>query len=270
MRQLLKASRITGLQISLDGSQENHDRTRFLAGGKPTYDRIVDNVSKTCDEMDIHLRVNVDGVNHGSITDLLDDLERRGLAHKCFIYFAHVDDVNRNSKDYGDRCLTAPQYAKIEAGLMKEALARGFTIGGRNLAQPIGEFCGANSNNYFVIDSNAHLLKCYHDLGSADTEEIGYIDEYGKEVITSSDNLIKWLSWDPFEIDECRTCKVLPLCMGGCSHKIMNHGMNLERGCLKARFTLEDMVSLYADSISSGLSGQLRCSSCIVTSAANV
>lgn len=260
MRQHLRNSKIERLQISLDGSREFHDSNRCLPNGTPTYDRILENVEDTCDEFKIFLRINVDANNHEAIPELLDDLEQRGLASRLYVYFAHVDDVNENSAAYHDSCLPVEHYAKVEAGLVRLAVSRGFRMGGRTLSNPVKTFCGANSKNYYVVDSKANLLKCYHDFGQADRHGIGHIGDDGDEVVTNPYNLMKWLGWDPFSIQECRDCKVLPMCMGGCSHKIMNSDMQIEKGCLRLRFSVDEIVDLFGEMKTDGL--DTGCSGC--------
>ncbi len=270
MRAHLRKSKIGALQISLDGSKEFHDKSRYLPNHEPTYDTIMRNVEDTCDEFRIFLRINVDAANNTKIPDVLDDIEARGLHKRLYIYFAHVDDVNENSAGYHSSCLTATQYAEIEVNLLRMAMSRGFQLGGRVLTKPVFTFCGANSVNYYVVDSKANLLKCYHDFGAADTKGIGRINDDGSEIVTNPYNLMKWLGWDPFKIDECRNCKVLPLCMGGCSHKIMNSGMNIEKGCLKLRFSMEEVVNLFAETVTANRGLSSGCSSCAETAMSNV
>lgn len=270
MREHLRKSKVESLQISLDGSQPFHDNSRYLPNRTPTYDTILKNVDDTCDEFRVFLRINVDRANHTRIPDLLDDLEARGLSQRLYIYFAHVDDVNENSAGYQSTCLTAQEYADVEVPLLRNAMSRGFRIGGRVMGKPVFTFCGANSLNYYVVDSKANLLKCYHDYGAADTKGIGRIGDDGSEIVTNPYNLMKWLGWDPFKIDECRDCKVLPLCMGGCSHKIMNSGMNIEKGCLKLRFSMEEIVNLFAETVTAQRGVVSGCSSCAETAMSNV
>lgn len=271
MKKELKASSVDSLQISIDGSKEFHDSNRYLPGKKPTYERIMENVENACDDLVIYLRINVDRRNHEMIPDLLEDFERRNLKDRVHIYFAHVDDVNENSAGYSSHCLTPEDFAKTEARLVRLAMSEGFHLGGRILTRPVSTFCGANSSNYYVIDSKANLLKCYHDLGNADTRGVGKIGEQGEEIITNQANLIKWMGWDPFEFKECRSCKVLPLCMGGCSHKIMNSDLDVDRGCLMLRFTLEEIMETVGERLSQKPgNAQIGCSGCAAASAMNV
>lgn len=261
MRAKLKSSKIPRLQISIDGSKEFHDSNRYLPKGAPTYDRIMANVEDTVDEFSVFLRINVDRRNREAIPDLLEDIQDRGLHKRLWVYFAHVYDANENSAAYSHNCLPHEHYAKVEAKLMRLALSNGFNIGnGGLIKKPISTFCGANSKNYFVVDSKVNLLKCYHDFGTADKHGIGHIDDEGQEVVTNPYNLMKWLGWDPFEIKECTECKVLPVCMGGCSHKIMNSNMQVENGCARLRFSMDEIVELYGELKTQGLSS--GCSGC--------
>lgn len=266
MRMHLRNSRVSQLQVSLDGSREFHDSIRCLPNKKPTYDTILRNVEDSCDEFEICLRVNVDKRNYRRLPDLFEDLVARGLTQKVFLYFGHVDNVNENSAAHDKSCLSAREYAEVEASLVRLAMEQGLRVGDRAIPRKsVNTFCGANTTNFYVIDSSVNLLKCYHDFGAADKHGIGRIAEDGSELVTNPYNLLKWLGWDPFEISECSNCKVLPLCMGGCIHKIVNSGMDFEKGCLKMRFSMDAIIEIFGESISSdrsrALPGSCGCAS---------
>lgn len=250
----LHRSSVTHVQVSLDGSREFHDKTRKLVNGKPTYDRVLENVARACEEIKVILRVNVDIHNHHAIPELLDDLVRRGLnaSRNFHLHYARVDDINENSHPYHESCLTPQTYAPIENALMRRAIDMGFQYGERTMSRPVPSFCGANSNNYFVIDSKAHLLKCYQDLGSGEELGIGKIGDEGEEIVSNPYNLLKWMDWDPFEVEECSSCKLLPVCMGGCSHAIMRDGLKVDRGCVKMRFSMDETIDIVGQLMSKG------------------
>ncbi len=256
------AAGIGGLQITFDGDREHHDRRRFLANGAPTYDRIRTNLVRACRRIDVNIRVNVDRENHETLPNLFADLAASDLGHRASIYFAQVEAVNENCSSYHDRCLSTQEYAALEPELMREALAHGLQLNGSGLTRLHGSFCGANSQNFYVVDSNCQLLKCYNDYGTADRNGIGSIGEDGIEIIDKPHNLIKWLSWDPFESAECRDCAVLPLCMGGCSYHIMSHDMEVEGGCLKLRYTIDQVLDLYGERLSQNARGDFATGGC--------
>lgn len=265
----LRRSSIERVQISLDGNREFHNQTRKLVNGKPTYDTILDNVSRAVEEFKIALRINVDLKNYQAIPEALEDLAERGLSgnKNVQLYYARVDDVNEQSHGYHENVLTPERYAELENELVQLAVDMGFYYSGRAFSTPVKSFCGANSNSYFVIDSKANLLKCYQDLGMADELGIGHIGDQGEEVVTNPYNLFKWLDWDPFEIEECRSCKLLPVCMGGCSHAIMRDGLKVDRGCIKMRFSMDETIEMVGESLSSGKGASLGDCGCSAATA---
>lgn len=246
MLDALARAEIHEVQISLDGDREAHNRTRSLVGGRSTYESILDNIERASQSIHCHLRINVDRRNHDSIPRLLDDLAERHLDGKVSVYFAQLDDVNENSAAHAPYVLSARDYAVLEPALVRHAATRGFERSNEPLRRAVSQFCGANARNAFVIDPDGNLLKCYQDLGSAQNKAIGKIGADGEEEIDAPQRLMQWLNWDPFEVEACRNCRVLPLCMGGCVHKIVNGGMDVDKGCQKLRWNLEESLRLYA------------------------
>lgn len=263
MLDAVKRSGIVALQITFDGGKEFHDATRCLAGGKPTYDRIMDNVAAAMNEIEINIRINVDGRNCNSVPGLLEDLAARGMGGtRIGVYFAHVQAINDQAEEHAEQCLTTQGFAALEPQFVAQALDLGFRQSGNPLRRQLGSFCGANSNNHYVVDAKARLQKCYDDLGHADTQGIGYIDEEGGEVVDKQANLLHWISWDPFEFDECRSCKVLPMCMGGCSYHVIRNKQGIGPGCLKLRFNLEQIIELYGERLSTQNPGSFTAGAC--------
>lgn len=247
---------IHSLQVTLDGSREAHNKRRFLANGRPTYDVILDNIAAACKRVRINLRINIDRHNRDTVDEIFNDLRDRGIADRLHFYLANLEAVNEHCGEYGDRTLTHQEFADIQPALLRKAASYGMKPSANVLKLVRGEFCGANSSNYFVIDANAKLLKCYNDLGTADVNGIGYIDETGTEVIDKDANLLRWLGWDPFEVDECRSCAVLPLCMGGCSYARVRHGAGAELGCLTLRYNIDEIVNLFGEQMSNSRVGE--------------
>jgi uncharacterized protein len=263
MLQVIRTSQIKGLQITFDGDREAHNERRHLPGHRPTYDRILENVARACKEVAVAVRINIDRHNYQNIDRTLRDLAAKTVGGKVSVYFANLEAVNEQSSRYADRSLSTAEYSKIQPGLAKLAYDIGFRAPYNDLRMLRGEFCGANARNYYVIDSSAQLLKCYNDLGTADRNGIGYIADDGKEVIDKHGNLLRWLAWDPFEIQECRDCKVLPLCMGGCSYSMVKGGPHAELGCLTLRYTIDEILEMYGQRMANpgGSAGAGGCAS---------
>lgn len=65
---------IRSVQITLDGSQAQHDTKRFFANGKGTYAKILENVSLLLQLSNVHvlLKVNLDKTNIDFYSELRD------------------------------------------------------------------------------------------------------------------------------------------------------------------------------------------------------
>jgi uncharacterized protein len=255
----VRECRIETLQITIDGNRAAHNSRRSLAGGKPTYDRILDNIAAACGDVRIAIRMNIDRQNVDTVEDVFCDLRSRGVARQVSVYFACVDAVNEHCKSYANHCFSVREFATIQPKLSSVARTYGIQVVSE-ISLLRNEYCGANSTNYFVIDSKAKLLRCYNDLGTADVNGIGYIGSDGREVIDKPANLLRWLSWDPFSIEECRDCKVLPMCMGGCSYKRVRHGEGAELGCITIKFALDEFLEMYGSTLAEGRAGCAACS----------
>jgi len=265
MLDTVKRCGIVALQITFDGSKEFHDSTRALAGGRATYDRILENIIAAKNEIMINVRINVDIRNASKIPELLEDLAAHGLTEpgsRLAVYFAHVVAVNDLAQEHEQSCLTVEEYAAMEPELIRKAMSLGFRRSTNPMKRQLGSYCGANSNNHFVIDSKAQLQKCYDDFGHAETHGIGYINDAGVEVVDKQANLLNWISWDPFEFEECRSCKVLPMCMGGCSYHVIRNKDGIGPGCLKLRYNLDEIIDLYGEHLTERKVGQFSAGGC--------
>lgn len=258
----LERSDIHDVQISIDGFGDFHNYTRHTANDKGTYERILENITNACSRIHCHLRINVSALNHCSMFQLIDDFVARGLAGRVFPYFARLDSPNEQSAQFSDKVLSFEDFARLEPQFVQYAVRNGFTLSGKVAHESVGRHCSANSTNSFVIDSNAQLMKCYQDLGHASEKRIGYIDDSGNEVITNPERMVRWLSWDPFTVQMCRDCKVMPVCMGGCSYDVIYSDGVMPPGCITSRFNYSEIVKIYSNAISTGHANRVRCEEC--------
>jgi len=198
------------MQVTLDGPPEVHDARRRLVNGKGTFNVIMENLltfNKIAPQVELRIRVNFDKTNIDDIPKLFKILPE-GLREQAKIYFYPVFARPRTWEEIGCQPLLNPpqEIAKLLKESIKAHLRVSLDLGPRTA------HCMAESWNYFVIGPDGSLYKCLEKIGSQD--RVGYITLEGK--VYTNHMLTKWLSIDPFEDKECRNCKLLPLCMGGC------------------------------------------------------
>lgn len=211
----LRDRRVTSVQVTLDGPPEFHDVMRPLAGGGPTFERILANVKLAVKYFQVVLRVNLSKDNVGGVPALLSILRKEGLCGQVTVVPGQIVSVDDGaaapSASCGSGCLSLPAFAEVELEFVRMARNLGFAT--NTLPVPTSAPCTAVRANELVVGSKGELYKCWESVGNQ-SEIIGHIQEIG----SMNSRLAKWLKYDPFTNEECVSCVALPVCMGGCAH----------------------------------------------------
>lgn len=230
-------------QITLDGAASTHDTRRPRSNGGASFNDIMQNLAEACDhDIRIIIRVNVDRTNQAEAPQVLEELEKHGLKGKVYPYFAPVQPSTDYCVHVAPACFTKPEFARLQAVLQKEVTAKGFGLSYPHIA-PVA--CGVLQKDTYVYGPTGLLYKCWHDANN-EAEAVGNVFE----PIRFSENLGKWAAWDVFEQEQCRDCKVLPICAGGCPSAWLRcaEDPTREAPCVTFRYNLPEMMKLVAAS----------------------
>lgn len=221
---------ITSIQITLDGPPEVHDARRVLAGGAPTYARILENVAALVEspyEGACAIRVNVDKHNLEGFLELRAELLARFEGTKLSVYAGHVNTSLGHSYDHACS-LDLDDWAEFTFDLYR---AGGLVPHGR--FYPAGDLhgiCVATCHNGFVVGPSGELYKCWEDVGKP---EMVIGDVTAEEPITDPGlRALYALGTDAYDDPECLACAVLPICGGGCANKRLRAKRLGEEGLL--------------------------------------
>lgn len=206
---LLRELRVRTAQVTLDGPPGIHDRRRPLAGGGPTFHKIVENLGVATAYLSVTVRVNVDATNSHAVLELLTILAEQGLVGKVRVYIAQM--LPYTDGPHGGDSLTPSQFLRVRSSFVRDCQRLGFAM--EPLPQPTPVPCAAVRSSHFVVGSEGELYKCWNVVGHP-SEALGHIT--APDHLTSAASV--WSEFDPFVDEECRTCSVLPICMGGCQH----------------------------------------------------
>ena len=243
----LRALQVGTAQITLDGPPEAHNRMRPLRSGRGTFDVVLDNVVACADLLPISIRVNLDASNAGEYLRLLDLLVERGLAGRVTVYpgriVAYPDQAGAPSESYRPHCFSTPEFAEVEREFLAAAYQRG--LASPELPGPIPTPCTAVRTNELVVGARGELYKCYDSVGNSQ-EVIGHLRSWRDP----NDRVLKWLRYDPFADQDCRSCIALPTCMGGCAHNQMTFPGDAK--CSTFRLTHRRQVEEYAAAAETG------------------
>lgn len=212
--EILNKARITHYQITLDGIAENHNITRHLINGQPSFDQIINNLLNNKINGHIVIRHNVHKGNKQDIKKLKKLIEeiRQKSGNDLEYYSAIV--INNPAEKHEDQVDFLDLKDKIELQLNRDI---------KNFLSYKCYFCGAQTFWMICIDNEGNLFKCWEDVGKID-RSFGNINNWSpfNPLYTCSnlDMLTKYLNSAACIADEeCQKCIWLPLCAGECPSK---------------------------------------------------
>ncbi len=211
----------THFQIAFDGNRENHDKIKFFAGGKGSYDNVLSNTRSAIKKgYSVSLRCNYSKKSLPSFLrviedfkDLLDDTNLRFSFNRIWQEKEDAELVEIRTKFI----------SQIEPYNIKSNIN---TYLGNSLRPCYGDY-----RHNIVINYNGDVFKCTARDFKRENR-IGYINPSGELLYT--ENAISRMQrlYTPY----CYGCRILPICpicsqsraeadLGVCPIKIDNHGM---------------------------------------------
>ena len=228
---------IKSAQITVDGPESIHDARRFLAGGGKTFKRIITNIRDILTlsiDFVIRVRVNVDKTNINYMDELLKALSTLPQRDKKLeVYFSPVTgEADKTNAFMSDILFSQEEFGRVYVHKILPLLKKyGFDF--ERYPEIAYVFCGGITPYHILIDSDGTIKKCY-DLVGRENESVGDVENYRED----DKRVLLWELFDPLS-EECKNCKYLPVCGGGCPYKKMKEGKNV---CEMWRYVLKDLL----------------------------
>ena len=209
---LLKECKINRIQITIDGIRETHDKTRHLAGGGSTFEKIIENISRKNLPFKTTVRHNI---HYGNIKEI-DSLEKyiQNLAEKTGNTI-HYYPYPVNGSETAEMRGTQVQLLNNEDA--SDVKIRLYQFKRHTLT---GHFCNACNIWSMAIDPEGNLMKCLELMDDTELtfgKAHSWDPEKPIETATNPDNFTMYLKCAvPLDDAECKECIWLPLCAGGC------------------------------------------------------
>ncbi len=207
----LKPLGLKEASITLDGPEAVHNLSRPLRAGGGSFKKIVENIKAVCGMIDINIGGNFTEANYREFPTLLDYLLNEGITPDR-IASIKFDPVFGETSEYSPpgmtgACCSPNEPWMFEAGIMlrEEVMKRGFKTGG---IQPV--VCAIDLNNRHIINYDGNIFKC---TGFFDRKD--FVTGNVKSGVIDNGSMYNLDNW---KIEECLSCKYLPLCFGGCRY----------------------------------------------------
>ena len=199
------------LQITLDGSREQHNITRAFKNGKPSFDILVDIINMIARKIDgiekfvFALRINLlnntlDEVS--KILDLFDEKYRKNIN----VMIRTVYNTELFTESNSNENSNLDEFNKL-------AVSKGYRISVNERLFIYCEACCDVSSFHLLPDLS--VWKCVSDL-KCTGPKIGYMNEDGS-ISYNADAVINWYKAVDFTKNKkCIGCPNAPDCLGGC------------------------------------------------------
>lgn len=242
-------------QITIDGTEQCHNKLRPHKNASNSFERIIDNLVCISQKMktgslafNIGVRFNVSVSNIDDIKCLLNQYIDLFINDKRFsVIWQWVRDwggVRINEKlveTSGDAEIACRQ-------LYNETINRKIQCVELLSCNSGREFCEAGRKNAYVINYNGDVLKCAmaiynQDINVVNKNHIGCITPNGIMKVDQWKESL-WLQL-PQRAEKCNECKHYPMCMNGCcplSSKINDHSR-----CFSYKLFIREQIINYSN-----------------------
>ena len=207
------------ITVTLDGDEEAHNSRRFLAGGGPTFHKILQGIERYLEGgIKIVIRINMDASNFdkgNALRDkLLDKFSKFGDL-LCFEIGPMLGAPKEERMDITTELYRADLEYSYEERAKRNVGATGhkrllsvFTSGAKQL-QPSYSFCSAHVNT-MAFDPYGNIYSC---LVAVNKEELA-VGTYYPEISFKENSMY---TRNIETIPECKECIYALLCGGGCA-----------------------------------------------------
>lgn len=201
------------VQISLDGDENNHNKTRFVKGNKrETFSKIFHNIKSLVDctpeDFKIDIRINVNKNNQEDFPHLYRKIIEYFGIKKVNPYPGFIRETSNDNCKMCYKSLFNKDRYQFYKKLRREGIPVDFFPHVNNQ-----KGCMANCNYSFVIGPQGEMYKCWNDFNNPE-RIIGYIHEKNLK----NPSLVSRYLYDTsiYNNPECKDCFLFPVCDGGC------------------------------------------------------
>ncbi|MDE7274963.1 MAG: radical SAM protein [Lachnospiraceae bacterium] len=226
---------MTNVTVSVVGMGETHSALRPAT----EYDseRVIRNIISMIRHTHVIVNLNLCKRNIDNIKEIFEELS--GYRHSSLsLSFSRI--VSYDHRPCAEIELDVDTYMKHVIEMSNWALDHQFHISDMSCFQNFGVYCSVYAKNNYVVGPGLYLYQCDRSYNPEDS--FGHIVD-GKLLYHKKETNCDATDFciDPYKVDECFACKLLPYCNGGCDY-LRKIGKN---ACPPEKNYLEEYLKLY-------------------------
>lgn len=226
--QVLLKYNLNHVQITLDGLQDEYNKVKnYAVADENPFQTVIENI-RVATNYNFHtsIRLNFCKSNVQDIKAIISFLYET-FGNKIGVYVAPITGVKDDLHTIGDAYLV----------LFEKLLECGYiTKLSQAHLQAIPIYCGAEIMNFYTVTPDGYLYKCSQEV-SAKTHHRAVGNIYTGPVI--NEVLKEWL--DEENVEECKACKLLPVCQQGCRGYRLGIE-SLDYSCIPTKYIFGDII----------------------------
>ncbi|MFY9154471.1 MAG: radical SAM protein [Prolixibacteraceae bacterium] len=233
--EILKEGKIREIQVTLDGTKDIHNQRRYLKGGDPTFNRIVEGVDLLLEnKIPVNMRMVVDKQNIDNLPDLAQfAIDKGWTASPLF-----KTQLGRNYELHECQANQTKLYSRLELyqdlyRLLKEFPHIGefhkpafsvskFLFEQGEMPAPLFDACTGTKTEW-AFDFTGNIYACTATVGKQG-ESLG---AFYPEVKKNTEAVEEWQDRDILSIPKCQGCNMSLICGGGCASMAKNYNGTL-------------------------------------------
>lgn len=243
-QRLVKNCRITSVMPTVSGYGDMHDFQRPAKNGQKYFSTIMRNVDHMLDAgIIVHMNYVTNRNNIQECTQLAKE-----LCGKCGLRtrlsktgaFGKEHIVLRDGKNTPLELFTPEEFGPHYTNFYRTLNTTAHEY--RTLLKPIALYCAALVNQSWFIDETGDVTTCMVDMDYPERVLFNVNDWASGNQSVKWERFLAYATLEPIRNPACRTCRVLPLCQGGCYEKYLASG---ELACHNIKYCIEDIVRDY-------------------------
>lgn len=147
--------------------------------------------------------------------------------------FVSLDTKKTSSAQYKERAL-----ALLDEFLASSPSKEDF----ERYLNPLRTYCEAFAERSYALDELGNAYECSFDLGRDDLVLFNVCEPLCDRVINRK-RIAKYGNANPLDLKECASCRVFPLCQGGCARVRIDENLLT---CIPQRFIVEELLTAYS------------------------